>query len=134
MAVKPTILTSMKPPHDPEAEKEEQPNDRVFTIRNDRLHRSRVLTDNTTVFVGTGLPIIASIHAQLTHAPGLGMIFEAGPRPRSRDGYAALRWRHSSLPQGVLPEGTLIGLRTDPNEGTRISRSSGRPDRHVTAT
>lgn len=40
---------------------------------------SRVLTDNTTVFVGTGLPIIASIHAQLTHAPGLGMIFEAGP-------------------------------------------------------
>ena len=44
---------------------------------------SRVLTDNTTVFVGTGLPIIASIHAQLTHAPGLGMIFEAGPLPRS---------------------------------------------------
>jgi len=40
---------------------------------------SRILTDNTTVFVGTGLPIIASIHAQLTHAPGLAMIFEAGP-------------------------------------------------------
>jgi len=40
---------------------------------------SRVLQDNTIVFVGTGLPIIASIHAQLTHAPGLGIIFEAGP-------------------------------------------------------
>lgn len=40
---------------------------------------SRVLEDNTIVFVGTGLPIIASIHAQLTHAPGLGIIFEAGP-------------------------------------------------------
>ncbi|HOV86153.1 MAG TPA: CoA-transferase [Syntrophobacteraceae bacterium] len=40
---------------------------------------SRVLEDETIVFVGTGLPIIASIHAQLTHAPGLGIIFEAGP-------------------------------------------------------
>lgn len=39
---------------------------------------SRVLEDNKTVFVGTGLPIIASMHAQLTHAPGLGLIFEAG--------------------------------------------------------
>ncbi len=40
---------------------------------------SRVLEDNKIVFVGTGLPIIASMHAQLTHAPGLGMIFESGP-------------------------------------------------------
>mgnify|MGYP001178281884 FL=1 len=40
---------------------------------------SRVLEDNKIVFVGTGLPIIASMHAQLTHAPGLGLIFEAGP-------------------------------------------------------
>ena len=39
---------------------------------------SRVLEDNKIVFVGTGLPIIASMHAQLTHAPGLGLIFEAG--------------------------------------------------------
>ncbi len=39
---------------------------------------SRVLEDNKIVFVGTGLPIIAAMHAQLTHAPGLGMIFEAG--------------------------------------------------------
>jgi glutaconate CoA-transferase, subunit B len=39
---------------------------------------SRVLEDNTIVFVGTGLPIIASMHAQLTHAPNLNLIFEAG--------------------------------------------------------
>ena len=39
---------------------------------------SRVLEDETVVFVGTGLPIIASLHAQLTHAPALQMIFEAG--------------------------------------------------------
>ena len=39
---------------------------------------SRVLEDNKIVFVGTGLPIIAAMHAELTHAPGLGLIFEAG--------------------------------------------------------
>lgn len=39
---------------------------------------SKVLEDETVVFVGTGLPIIASLHAQLTHAPSLQMIFEAG--------------------------------------------------------
>jgi len=37
-----------------------------------------VLEDNKTVFVGTGLPIIASMLAQRTHAPGLVMVFEAG--------------------------------------------------------
>lgn len=39
---------------------------------------SRVLEDDTIVFVGTGLPIIASMHAQLTHAPNINLIFEAG--------------------------------------------------------
>jgi glutaconate CoA-transferase subunit B len=39
---------------------------------------SRVLEDDTIVFVGTGLPIIASMHAQLTHAPNISLIFEAG--------------------------------------------------------
>lgn len=39
---------------------------------------SRVLEDNRIVFVGTGLPIIAAMHAQLTHAPNLYMIYEAG--------------------------------------------------------
>ncbi len=39
---------------------------------------SRVLEDNTIVFVGTGLPIISALHAQMTHAPNLLMIFEAG--------------------------------------------------------
>ena len=39
---------------------------------------SQVLEDETIVFVGTGLPIVASMFAQLTHAPNLNMIFEAG--------------------------------------------------------
>ncbi len=39
---------------------------------------SRVLQDNTIVFVGTGLPIIASILAQLTHAPALGSSLKPG--------------------------------------------------------
>lgn len=39
---------------------------------------SRILEDGKVVFVGTGLPMISSMHAQLTHAPNLLMVFEAG--------------------------------------------------------
>lgn len=37
-----------------------------------------LLEDNSSVFVGTGLPMIASMLAQRTHAPNLLIIFEAG--------------------------------------------------------
>lgn len=39
---------------------------------------SRQLQDHKIVFVGTGLPIIAAMHAQLTHCPNLYMIYESG--------------------------------------------------------
>ncbi len=39
---------------------------------------SRLLEPGTSVFVGTGLPMIAAMLAQRTHAPGLLIIFEAG--------------------------------------------------------
>jgi len=39
---------------------------------------SRVLKDNKSVLVGTGLPMIATSLAQRTHAPGLLIVFEAG--------------------------------------------------------
>lgn len=39
---------------------------------------SRVLKDNKSVLVGTGLPMIAASLAQRTHAPGLLIVFEAG--------------------------------------------------------
>ncbi len=39
---------------------------------------SKILEDNKIVFVGTGLPMVASLLAQLTHAPGLIPVFEAG--------------------------------------------------------
>lgn len=39
---------------------------------------SRFLEDKKTAMIGTGLPIIAAMHAQLTHAPNLLMIFESG--------------------------------------------------------
>jgi acyl CoA:acetate/3-ketoacid CoA transferase beta subunit len=39
---------------------------------------SSVLEDNTSVFVGTGLPVICCMLAQRTHCPGLMMVFEAG--------------------------------------------------------
>jgi glutaconate CoA-transferase subunit B len=39
---------------------------------------ARLLEDNRSVFVGTGLPMMAAMLAQRTHAPNLLMIFEAG--------------------------------------------------------
>ncbi|MEM2146680.1 MAG: CoA-transferase [Candidatus Jordarchaeaceae archaeon] len=39
---------------------------------------SKILEDKKSVFVGTGLPMIASMLAQRTHAPNLLIIFEAG--------------------------------------------------------
>jgi acyl CoA:acetate/3-ketoacid CoA transferase beta subunit len=39
---------------------------------------ARLLEDRKSVFVGTGLPIIAAMLAQRTHAAGLLIIFEAG--------------------------------------------------------
>jgi len=39
---------------------------------------ARLLPDKRSFFVGTGLPIIAAMLAQRTHAPGLLIVFEAG--------------------------------------------------------
>lgn len=39
---------------------------------------SRVLEDKKSVFVGTGLPLVASMLAQRLHAPELLLVFEAG--------------------------------------------------------
>jgi len=39
---------------------------------------SGLLEDKKSVFVGTGLPMIAAMLAQRTHAPGLLIVFEAG--------------------------------------------------------
>lgn len=37
-----------------------------------------ILEDGSSVFVGTGFPILAAMLAQRTHAPGLFIVFEAG--------------------------------------------------------
>jgi len=39
---------------------------------------ARILEDRKSVFVGTGLPMIAAMLAQRTHAPNLLIVFEAG--------------------------------------------------------
>lgn len=39
---------------------------------------SRLLEDGKTVFTGTGIPILAALLAQKTHAPRLAIIYEAG--------------------------------------------------------
>lgn len=42
------------------------------------VNGAKVLEDKKSVFVGTGLPMIASMLAQRTHAPNLLIVFEAG--------------------------------------------------------
>ncbi|MGD9093655.1 MAG: CoA-transferase, partial [Anaerolineales bacterium] len=39
---------------------------------------SRLMTDNTTAFIGTGIPMLAASLAQKMHAPNLVTIFEFG--------------------------------------------------------
>jgi acyl CoA:acetate/3-ketoacid CoA transferase beta subunit len=39
---------------------------------------ARLLEDGKTVFTGTGMPILAALLAQATHAPKLAIIYEAG--------------------------------------------------------
>ena len=44
------------------------------------------LDEGRSVMVGTGLPVLAALLAQRTHAPGLLIVFEAGSvgsRPRA---------------------------------------------------
>ena len=50
-----------------------------FTLRElQACVASRMLEDKRSVFVGTGLPMIAAMLANRTHAPGLLIVFEAG--------------------------------------------------------
>ncbi|GAA1869034.1 CoA-transferase subunit beta [Asanoa iriomotensis] len=47
---------------------------------------SRYIADGDTVFIGTGLPMVAAYLAKATHAPNVALMFESGvldPRPRS---------------------------------------------------
>lgn len=52
--------------------------DEYTTIELMACAASRTLEDKKSVLVGTGLPIIAAVLAQKTHAPNLLIVFEAG--------------------------------------------------------
>ena len=76
---------------------------------------SRILEDEKIVFVGTGLPIMAAIHAQLTHAPNLFIIFEAGPLAPFLDmGMPLSVGDTRACAQGPFPEGFGRRFRNDP--------------------
>ena len=93
---------------------------------------SRVLEDNTIVFVGTGLPIIASMHAQMTHAPSINLIFEAGSlasileqgMPLSVGDTRAFR-------KAVFRKRSLRPFRTHPARLCGLCVHRWRTDRHV---
>ncbi|MFH5822424.1 CoA-transferase subunit beta [Georgenia sp. AZ-5] len=55
--------------------------DEVMTVAT-----STFIRDGYTVFIGTGLPMVAAYLAKATHAPGCALLFESGvlaPEPRS---------------------------------------------------
>src|SRR5512135_2123288 len=43
------------------------------------IEAARHLRDGETVFVGTGMPMVAALYAQKTHAPSMCMVVETGP-------------------------------------------------------
>ncbi len=61
---------------------------------------SHILENNKVVFVGTGLPMIATLLARRTHAPGIIPVFEAGSVGPTLD---------SGLPLSVGDSRTLSG-------------------------
>ena len=64
---------------------------------------AKVMEDNKIVFVGTGLPMVDSLLAKLTHAPGLIPVFEAG---------AVGPPLHHGLPVSVGDSRTFTGAST----------------------
>jgi acyl CoA:acetate/3-ketoacid CoA transferase alpha subunit/acyl CoA:acetate/3-ketoacid CoA transferase beta subunit len=69
---------------------------------------SRVLEDNKTAVVGTGLPMLAAMLAQKTHAPNLLLMFEAGGiaplLPALPMSVGDSRTHHKSLVATSMPE------------------------------
>ncbi len=43
------------------------------------IESARQIRDGETVFVGTGLPMVAAMYAQKTHAPNMCFVVETGP-------------------------------------------------------
>jgi len=55
------------------------PSDRPYSLTHLMICiAAKFLEDNSSVFVGTGLPMMAALFAQHAHAPNLLMVFEAG--------------------------------------------------------
>jgi glutaconate CoA-transferase subunit B len=79
---------------------------------------AREIADGNTVFVGTGLPMLAAYLARATHAPGVNLLFESGivdPKPthlalgvgdfRLMHGATSVRGLHDVL--GLLQKGDV---------------------------
>lgn len=114
---------------------------------------SRELGDNENVLVGLGLPQVASVLAQMTHAPSLNMILEIGtidPEPREPSvGIADPRiWFKSSyftttigtmggfLHRGLIDVGFIGGLEVDMygNLNSTMVKRPGGGIRHFTGS
>lgn len=90
---------------------------------------AREIGDGTTIFVGTGLPMLAAYLAKATHAPQVTMLFESGvidPRPQhlalgvgdfrlmqDASGIRGLHYVLSLLQRGVIDVGFLGAAEVD---------------------
>lgn len=66
---------------------------------------ARLLEDNKGVYVGTGMPLLASVLALKTHAPGLLMIYEGGGVGGNPNGRLPIQVSESLTYQN----GTIVG-------------------------
>jgi len=106
---------------------------------------SRVMEDNTIVFIGTGIPMLAGALAQKMHAPNLISIFEFGGTGAILDELPlAVGERHSfhhalaasgildvvkAAQRGFVEYGFLDGAQIDPfgNLNSTVDRRSQQP-------
>jgi len=71
---------------------------------------SRLIGDEATVFIGTGLPIIAAYVAKYTHAPNCIMIFESGVIDASPNELAAGVTDFRLIPNAIKLSGLYYAL------------------------
>jgi glutaconate CoA-transferase subunit B len=73
---------------------------------------ARLIEDDESVFVGTGLPLVGALLAQKLHAPGMMAIYECGavdPVPRVLPWSVACSWTYHKAPV-ILSMSSVFGM------------------------
>ncbi|MHB8781710.1 MAG: CoA-transferase subunit beta, partial [Candidatus Geothermincolia bacterium] len=90
----------------------EETNDIQYTLRElVTIAASRVMVDGESVFVGTGLPLVAALLAKKTHAPNMLTLYECGgvdPEPRELPWSVSCPWTYYKAPT-ILSMSSIFG-------------------------